>query len=103
MPGNCQSRNAIYCIECNKCAKQYIGETGRSLQARFSDHRGYVSNRILKKATGYHFNLPGHSIANIEVTILEKVHSNDSRYREAREKKFIQDYNTKYKGMNRYS
>ena len=51
---------------------KYIGESDRTLQKRFSDHRGYVSNRLLKKATGYHFNQPGHSLSDMEVTIVEK-------------------------------
>ena len=102
-PVNCQTRNAIYCINCKKCSMQYIGECERSLQKRFSDHRGYVTNKILKKATGQHFNLPGHSISDMEVTILEKVFNKDSQFRRAREKNYIQDFNTKYKGMNRNS
>jgi hypothetical protein len=53
-PVDCQTRNSIYCISCSKCAQQYIGETDRTLQARFFDHRGYVVNKMLKKATGNH-------------------------------------------------
>ena len=82
---------------------QYIGECERSLQKRFSDHRGYVTNKILKKATGQHFNLPGHSLSDMEVTIVEKVFNKDGQYRRAREKHYIQDFNTKYKGMNKNS
>ena len=103
MPVNCQTKNVIYCIECNKCTMQYIGETDRSLQTRFSEHRGYVTNKMLRKATGNHFNQPGHTISNMEVTILEKVHNRNGQFRKAREKMFIEDYNTKYKGMNRKS
>ena len=53
------------------------------------------------KATGYHFNLPGHSIANLTVTILEKVKKHDEQYRKQREKYFIKKFNTYYKGLNR--
>ena len=101
-PVNCQTRNIIYCISCKKCpTQQYIGESDRTLQARFADHRGYVSNRHLNKATGEHFNLPGHKIADMEVTILEKVFSKDQNYRRTRETMFIEQFNTKYKGLNR--
>ena len=37
---NCQTRNIIYCITCSKCRVQYVGESERTLQDRFSDHRG---------------------------------------------------------------
>ena len=55
----CESFNVIYMIECNKdrCKKRYIGETGRFLRSRLSDHRGYVTNKATDKATGDHFNL----------------------------------------------
>ena len=79
---------------------QYIWETDRTLQSRFLEHRGYVANQHLAKATGHHFNLPGHSIADMEVTILEKIFSLDAQFRKAREKIHIQNFNTKYKGMN---
>ena len=101
-PVNCRTSNAIYCISCKKCqTQQYIGECERSLQARFADHRGYVTNKHLNKATGVHFNLPGHSIADMEVTILEKVLNKDSNFRKIRETFFIEKFNTKYKGLNR--
>ena len=46
----------IYCITCDKCQMQYIGETGRSAKNRFKEHIGYVENLQLEKATGMHFN-----------------------------------------------
>ena len=79
---------------------QYIGETDRTLQERFADHRGYVNNHHIHKATGKHFNLPGHSIADMEVAIVEKLYNRNSQFRKVRESKIIEDFNTKYKGMN---
>ena len=100
-PVNCQTRNAIYCLSCKKCPIQYIGETERTLQDRFSEHRTYVTTKKLKKATGEHFNLPGHKISDMEITILEKVFNQDGQFRKAREKMFIQQFNTKHRGLNR--
>ena len=98
---NCLSRNIVYCIGCKRCLQQYIGESERSLKERFSEHRGYVNNKYLTKATGYHFNQAGHSISDMTVTIIEKVHNKDELFRKEREKFFIKKMNTKYKGMNR--
>ena len=39
----------------------YIGETRRILKFRLAEHRVYVNNEDLSKATGEHFNAPGHS------------------------------------------
>ena len=100
-PVNCQTKNAIYLIGCRKCQMQYIGETDRKLQSRFSEHRGYVGNKHLAKATGHHFNLPGHKISDKEVSIVEKIFNADGQFRKTREKLMIRNFNTKYKGMNR--
>ena len=75
-----------------------MGETEKTLAVRFAKHRGYVRNKKLDKATGHHFNLPGHSMANMKVTVLEKVKTNDPQTRESLK---IKKFNSKYKGMNR--
>ena len=91
-------RKIVYCIACKRCRQQYIGESERSLKERFSEHCGYVSNQNLTKATGHHFNQPGHSISDMTVTIIEKVHSKDELLRKQREKLFIKKMNTRYRG-----
>ena len=77
---------------------KYVGETRRILKFRFTEHRGYVNNHD-GTPTGEHLNLPGHSLADMTVTILEKVRSSDDLYRKEREKYFIRKFNTFYKGL----
>ena len=74
-------------IECNKqaCNQRYIGETDRTLFDRICEHLGYIRTKKHEQATGHHFNLPGHSLANLTSTILEKVKVNDPEYRKERE------------------
>ena len=79
---------------------KYVGETKQILKFRLAEHRGYV-NSYDDTATGEHFKLPGHSLAEMTVTILEKVRSSDDLYRKEREKYFIRKFNTFYKGLNR--
>ena len=100
---NCESSNVIYMIECSieNFKQQYIGETERNVRKRILDHVGYVKNKIVSKATGFHFNLPGHSISNIQVTIIEKVKKSDIIYRKEREHFHIQKFITFYRGINR--
>ena len=86
---------------CKKCPQQYIGQSHRTLQDRFSEHLGYVRNKILTKTTGAHFNEKGHSISDMTITIVEKVHSSRDQFRKQRESMFIDNFNTKYKGMNK--
>ena len=53
--------------------KKNIGETGKLMKHRFSEHRGYVNNQVKSVATGEQFNLPGHSLANMAMAKLEQV------------------------------
>ena len=68
---NCSSYNVVYAICCKKdqCKEVYIGETKKMLKFRLDDHRGYVNNGV-NKATGSHFNQPGHCLADLSVTII---------------------------------
>ena len=100
---DCNTRNVIYCIECVKhsCRQQYIGQTHKSLKERFNQHRGYVNTKKLAKATGNHFNQGGHTISDMQVTIVEKVFNQSEFFRKRRESMYIQKFNTKHRGMNR--
>ena len=100
---NCNISNCVYLIECKKenCNMKYIGETKRILKFRLAEHRGYINNKDETKATGKHFNLPGHRLSDLSVTILEKVKTRDDLYRKEREHYFIRKFNTFYGGLNR--
>ena len=52
---NCNSRNGIYCIVCNRCTKLYVGETGGPFRARITRHRSDVRLRN-DTAVATHFN-----------------------------------------------
>ena len=96
----CGNSNIVYLLECNieNCKKRYIGESGRELTERLSEHRGYIFNKKLNQATGEHFNLPGHGLQNLKCTVLEQVKKNCILYRKEREKYFIRKFNTYHKG-----
>ena len=89
-------------IQCNipKYNKKYTGESERTLKDRISDHTGYIRTRKLDKATGSHFFQPGHSLANMTTTIIEKVNSEDIFYRKERETYHIRKFYTNYRGLN---
>ena len=102
-PVSCDTKNVIYLISCQHCLQQYVGETHRPAKERFGNHRGYVNRKELEKATGQHFNLPGHSISDIKFQIIEKVYNKDPFYRKEREKMYINKLNSKLKGLNQIS
>ena len=101
---NCEVSNCVYMIQCTKdnCGMKYIGETKRILKFRLADHRGYINSQDESKATGEHFNSPGHSLSDLSIIVFEKFNKkNDDLYRKEREKYFIRKFNTFYKGLNR--
>ena len=90
-PVTCQSENLVYLWRCNKpnCPEapknNYIGLTTRKFQTRFSEHLGYIKSDKILEPSGEHFNLPGHSISDMEGMVLETVRSNDPFVLRARE------------------
>lgn len=71
----CHSKNLIYLITCDKCKKQYVGETGRTLRDRLNDHRSAIKNKQ-KTPIAVHFNQPGHSVLCLRITPIELVKTN---------------------------
>ena len=98
---DCQSSNVIYRITCKKCKFfVYIGMTTRKLCQRMNDHRGYI-RRNEDTATGRHFNLKGHSIADLQVVAIEKVFpTGDQELIELRESLWIARYDSVTFGAN---
>ena len=54
-----------------------------------------------EKKTGEHFNGKGHSVSDMEITVIEKIYDEDIQFRKQREKMYIQKCNTRHKGLNR--
>ena len=100
---DCNSENTIYLIECNKsnCREQYVGCSDQPLKIQMSQHRGYVNNKKIEKATGYHFSQKNHSVADMKFSIIEKIYKKNRFYLLEKEKHYIRKFNSKYKGMNK--
>ena len=71
------------------------------MAVQFRQHKGYVRNKKLDQATGFHFNQRGHDIADMQVLIIEKKHSTDGAFSKEREKMYINLFNTSYRGINK--
>ena len=105
----CTTSNIIYCITCDKCGEQYVGETEKEGGVRFAQHRGYVNNyenhlREGKRTepTGEHFNKPGHSgVSDMKFQIIEKLFSNNRVMRKTRESMYIKEFHSEHNGINR--
>ena len=62
---------------------------------------GFLKRTLkFEKATGQNFNVPGHSLANMTASILEKVRVDDIEYRKERENYHLGKFSTFYSGIN---
>ena len=59
---------------------RYIGESERSLKDRVCEHLGYINTHRIDQPAGKHFNMRGHSKADMRVVILERVFKQDPAY-----------------------
>ena len=92
-------KNLVYLVFCYKFNDQYIGKTKKLKKTDMIF--GCVGHRDFRQATGRHFNLPGHQKSHMSITVLESINTDDQAYRKRRESEYIQQFNLKYKGMNR--
>ena len=90
---NCNTRNIIYVVTCEKCGKQYVGETGRSLRDRLNDHKSDIRNKR-RTPLATHFNLPDHSVFHVKITPVEVVENRFARLR--REQDLQRLFRTQY-------
>lgn len=81
---DCRTCSVVYLVACARCGKQYVGETSRALRDRLNDH---LSNVRLRKQTpvGLHFNLPGHSLGDLQITGIERFQPGATSIRKAKE------------------
>ena len=98
----CNSKNIIYLIHCNKCHLNYIGETKRTLKERLNNHRSNIKNNK-PTAISIHFNLPQHTINNLQIMPIQTVSTNSDYERKKYEKQWMKILHTTYpSGLNYY-
>ncbi|XP_039261676.2 uncharacterized protein LOC120337843 [Styela clava] len=96
----CNSENVIYLISCKKCGMQYIGETGRHLKYRITEHIRSIKTQNKDLVVGAHFSQPGHSLKDLSVIGIEKLF-HDHIYRKNKESHYIHLFGThEPQGMN---
>ena len=102
---DCNSKNLIYMILCLRCHKQYIGETKRRLKYRFNEHRQPLDRPTPSSrhtAVSDHFLSDNHSPNDIELILLDLIHSSRDALRKAREAYLIERGQTlEPKGKNK--
>jgi len=99
----CKSSNVIYMymIQCALCGQQYVGETGQPLHARLNNHLAHITHkRVSEKPVAAHFNKAGHSLEDLRVMVIEKLHRDDPLLRKIREYCWIMRQTAAPHGIN---
>lgn len=106
----CTSTCLIYCIKCTRCRMLYIGETCRQINNRFGEHLRNVEHKIHEHEeradnadsnVSRHFNLAGHSKADMSILGLTMAPIN-SKQRKTLEKRLIFKLGTLFpNGLNK--
>ena len=69
---SCRSSNLIYCINCKRCNKQYVGQTSLRIKDRFVHHFYSIEKANQSKPVGKHFSTGSHEgIDDVEISVLE--------------------------------
>ena len=101
---DCNIDNVIYLITCNECGIQYVGETGRVVRSRLSEHKNGISgNHKGCKILYSHFK---HGCKTFNIHIIEAIFDSKDKAknlenRQKREDFWIRELKTKYPyGLN---
>uniref|UniRef100_A0A452I3I4 Uncharacterized protein n=1 Tax=Gopherus agassizii TaxID=38772 RepID=A0A452I3I4_9SAUR len=79
----------------------YTGQTGQSLRKRIYGHKSDIRNGNIQKPVGEHFNLPGHTIADLKVPILQQKNFRTRLQRETAKLQFVCKFDTISSGLNK--
>ena len=87
---DCHTRNVVYLIERKKCAVQYAGETENALCVRLTGHRSDINHNWIDRTVAKYFSQPDHSIHDLTIMVIEKIHWDDSHHRKRKENHWIE-------------
>ena len=76
-PFTCISKNIVYGLICKRCNIIYIGETGRRLADRITEHIRSIRNNFSGFPLAQHFNPPSHCSLN-DFSVTGIIHCNSN-------------------------
>ena len=83
------TKNVVYVTECKKYATQYIGETENTLRVRLTGDRSDIHHQRTDRQVARHFCQPYHSIHDLTIMVVDKIHRNNKEYRCRKENHWI--------------
>ena len=91
---SCKSKNLLYCIICNNCGDEYIGQTGTQLTARMRVHRQQINDPSIRNTPcSEHFD--NCAMGNYQVFPFYKLKTDSTSMRLVKENYFIKLFSPK--------
>ena len=90
---DCNSKNVIYMVHCNRCHKQYIGNQNDDLKTVLTSTVDQLTNKQNSSkftTVSEHFLSNGHRVSHQRLIALELIKSNGDSARKAREAYLIE-------------
>jgi hypothetical protein len=68
---DCHSISVIYLITCQKCGIRYVGQTGSTMNKRFTGHRFDIRHELEKLIPKHFSESAPHSLRDLRITIID--------------------------------
>ena len=81
-------------VSCKTCCQQYVRETENALHVRMNEHRSDIRTRKTEKPVAAHFCQPDHTVEDLQVRGIEKIHRSSTQWRRERESFWIFTFRT---------
>ena len=87
---SCKMKSLVYLISCKKCSLQNVREEmDNTLHVRMNGHRSDIRTRKTEKPVTAHFCQLDHTMEDLEVRGIEKIHRNSKQWRKEKERYWI--------------
>ena len=91
---NCKTKNVIYCMTCDGCGENYIGQTGNKVSDRVRVHKQQIRDPSVRNtACSEHFDVCGRG--QFKIFPFYKVKEESEQLRRAKEQYFISKFKPK--------
>ena len=71
-------------------AIQYVGEMENALRIRLTIHGSDINHQQIERAVARHFTLLDHSLKDLLIMVIERIHREDAEYRKVKESHWIE-------------
>ena len=80
----------VYLIEWKRCSIQYVGKTDNALRICMTRYQLDINHQHMEVQACKHLNMLDHSIEDLSIMVIEKIHGEDAAYPKRKESHWIE-------------